>query len=74
MKIQLPDRCPVCGAEIEKTCQLYLVYKCGLWIDMWAKLDIKSLAGSRNCADKILVKFGTSESTGYEEKDNEKSK
>lgn len=68
MKIQLPDRCPVCGAEkVNNNKGNDIQYKCNTFICTDYVFIVKAIG---KCADKILVKFGTSEVTGYEEKDN----
>jgi hypothetical protein len=73
MKIQLPDKCPVCGAERFYGDSLKRDYKCGL-ILMKGINNIKDckIWGSGNCADKVLIKFGTTEQAGNEEKENER--
>jgi hypothetical protein len=63
MKIQLPDQCPVCGAESYRKGR----YKCGLYIYIW---DVSTIKYFGKCADKVLIKFGTTEQTGNEESDN----
>lgn len=63
MKIQLPDKCPVCGAEMMATDCTYVFYKCNFGLNT---INPNNSVG--NCADKILIKFGTADTTGYEEK------
>jgi len=64
MKIQLPDKCPVCGAEIAYKCNLYLRYECELLVSVNGGLKVTG-----DCADKVLIKFGTTEQTENEEKE-----
>jgi hypothetical protein len=68
MKIQLPDKCPVCGAG--KTDYSYsTLYECGLSIKVMMDKDMIAIHKIGICADKVLIKFGTSDTTGYEEKE-----
>lgn len=74
MKIELPKTCPVCGAETYITGASEAYYSCHTEIsyviypnDHGFDLDL-SVTG--NHADSVLIKFGTSEVSGYEEENH----
>jgi hypothetical protein len=75
MKIQLPDKCPVCGAERMDIPQsenmAYYLCKTELYTTVYNQIENIyeiDISIDGNCADKVLIKFGTTETTGYEEK------
>lgn len=78
MKIQLPDKCPVCGAEKVEIPQsenmAYYLCETEIYSHIYNQIENIyecDISIDGKCADKILIKFGTSDTTGYEEKQNE---